>query len=57
MTERHVLGSVVVDQRDEVGVQRKVAVVVELADRHVQPGCGTDVYDGVGRQRGVLADP
>jgi hypothetical protein len=32
-------------------------VVVQLADRHVQPRRGADVHHGVGRQRGVLGDP
>ena len=44
------LGAVVVDQRDEVWVQGQVAVLAELADRDVQPGCGTDLDDGVGAQ-------
>ena len=33
---------------DEVGVQRDVAVVAELADRDAQPVGVTDVDDGVG---------
>ena len=54
---RHVGGAVVVDQLDELGVQRQVAVLAELADRDVQPGRGTDLHDRVGGQGGELADP
>src|SRR6188508_1716218 len=31
-------GAVVIDQRDQVRVQRQVAVLAELADRDMQPG-------------------
>ena len=57
MPGRHVSGAVVVDQRHQVRVQRQVAVLAELADRDVQPGCGADLHDGVGGQAGELADP
>ena len=46
-----------VDQHHQLGVQRQVAVLAELADRDVQPGCGTDLDHGVGGQGGELADP
>ena len=45
------------EQLDKLGVERHEAVVAELADRDVQPGCGTDLDDGVGGQGGELADP
>ena len=53
----HVRAAVVVDQGDQVRVQRQVAVLAELADRDVQPGPGTDLHHGVRAQGGVLADP
>ena len=43
-----VRGAVVVDQRDQVRVQRKVAVFAELADRDVQPRAGADVHHRIG---------
>ena len=46
-----------VDERDELGVQRQVAVLAELADRDVQPGPGTDQDHSIGGQAGELADP
>jgi hypothetical protein len=49
--------AVVADQRDQVGVQRQIAVVAEFADRHVQPVPGADEHDRVGEQRDELADP
>jgi hypothetical protein len=52
-----VRAAVVVDQGDQVRVQRQVAVLAELADRDVQPRAGTDLHHGAGAQRGVLADP
>ena len=52
-----VRGAVAVDQGDQLGVQRQVAVLAELADRDVQPGPGADVHDRVGAQAGVFADP
>jgi hypothetical protein len=53
----HVRVSVVLDQGEQVRVQRQVAVLAELADRDVQPGGGADRDHGVGAQVGVLADP
>ncbi|HEX2401780.1 MAG TPA: hypothetical protein VHJ79_17620 [Mycobacterium sp.] len=53
----HVLHAVLIDQHDQLWVQRQVAVVVQLAHGHVQPRCSADLHDRVGRQRGVLADP
>ena len=50
-------GAVLVDQGDQVRVQRQVAVLAELADRDVQPRAGADLHDRVGLQAGVLADP
>ena len=50
-------GAVAVDEGDQLGVQGQVAVLVELADRDVQPGPGADVHDGIGLQAGVFADP
>ena len=52
-----VTGAVVVDEGDQVGVQRQVTVFTEFADRDVQPWAGADLHDRVGAQRGVLADP
>jgi hypothetical protein len=52
-----VAGAVVVDQGDQVRVQRQVAVLAELADRDVQPRPGADLHDRVRAQGGVLADP
>ena len=52
-----VTAAVVVDEGDELRVQRQVPVFAELADRDVQPRPGADVHHGVGAQRGVLADP
>ena len=52
-----VRGAVLVDQGDQVRVQRQVAVLAELADRDVQPRAGADLHDRVGLQAGVLADP
>jgi hypothetical protein len=54
---REVGGPVVIDEGDQLGVQRKVAVFAELADRDVQPRAGADQDHGIGRQAGVLADP
>jgi hypothetical protein len=42
---------------DRVWVQRQVAVVVQFADRDVQPVRGADEHDRVGLQGGELADP
>jgi len=52
-----VTGAVVVDQGDQVRVQRQVAVLAELAGRDVQPRAGADVHDRISAQRGVFADP
>ena len=57
VTGRDVGGAVAVDEGDQLGVQRQVAVLAELADRDVQPGPGADEHDGVGGQAGELADP
>ncbi len=54
---RDVLGSVGVDDLHEAWVQRQVAVLVELADRHVEPVGVADEHDGVGGQGRVLPDP
>jgi hypothetical protein len=50
-------GPVAVDEGDQLGVQRQVAVLAELADRHVQPGPGADEHHRGGLQAGELADP
>ena len=57
MVRRDVPAAVGVDQLHELGVQWQVAVLAQLADRHVQPWPGTDAHDRVGAQAGVLADP
>jgi hypothetical protein len=44
-------------ERDELGVQRDVAVVAELAERDPQPVAGADLHDGAGFQAGQLAGP
>lgn len=49
-------GEVVGDELDELGVQRDVAVVVELAEGDSQPVCVADAYDGVGLQGAQLPD-
>ena len=41
-------GGPVGEQDDEVGVQRDVAVVAQLADRDAQPVVVADLGDGVG---------
>ena len=51
-----VSGAVVADEGDQVGVQRQVSVVVEFADRDVQPMSGADEHDRIGGQGGELAD-
>jgi hypothetical protein len=50
-------GAVVADEGDQVWVQRQVAVLAQLADRHVQPVGGADEHDRVGAQADELADP
>jgi hypothetical protein len=57
MIGRDVGGAVVVDQLHQMGMQRQVAVLAQLADRDVQPGRGTDLHDRVGGQAGELTDP
>jgi hypothetical protein len=54
---RHPAVPVVVDQPHQLGVQRKVPVLAQLADRHVQPVPRPDLHDRVVRQGGVFADP
>ena len=49
-------GAVVADEGDQVRVQRQVPVVVQLADRDVEPVSGADEHDRVGGKRGELAD-
>ena len=48
-------GGPVGEQGDEVGVQRDVAVVAQLADRDAQPVAVTDEHDGVGVEVAQLA--
>jgi hypothetical protein len=48
--------AVVADEGDQVRVQRQVAVLVEFADRDVQPVRGADEHDRVGLQCGELTD-
>ena len=50
-------GAVVTDQLDQVRVQRQVPVVVQFADRDVQPVAGADLDDRFGLQAGQFADP
>src|SRR5258707_909154 len=45
------------EQLDELGVQRDVAVIAELAQRDPQPVPGADEHDRVGVQAGQLAGP
>jgi hypothetical protein len=54
---RDVGGAVGVDEGDQLGMQRQVAVLAELADRDVQPRPGADQDHGAGREAGVFADP
>ena len=42
---------------DQLGVQRHVPVVAELAERDAQPVAGADLHDRVGVQAGQLAGP
>ena len=49
--------AVVADQLDQVRVQRQVPVVVQFAERDVQPVSGADLHDCSGLQVGQLADP
>jgi hypothetical protein len=51
---RGVLSAVGVDQLHQLRVQQQVAVLAQLADRHVQPRGGADEHDGVGAQCGEL---
>jgi hypothetical protein len=57
MPGRDVRGPVLGDQRHQVWMQGKVAVLAELADRDVQTGRGADLVDRVGGQGGELPDP
>ena len=50
-------GPVTVDEGDQLGVQREVTVLAELADRDMQPRAGADMDDRSGLQAGELADP
>ena len=50
-------GAVGVDQGDQLGVQRQVAVLAQLADRDMQPRPGADEHDRIGLQAGEFADP
>jgi hypothetical protein len=54
---RDELAAVVIDEGEQVWVQRQVAVLTQLADRDVQPRAGADVHHRVGAEPGVLADP
>ena len=53
----HVALAVVGDQGHQLRVQRDVAVVVQLADRDVQPVPGADLHDRVVLEGDQLADP
>jgi hypothetical protein len=44
-------------ERDQLGMQRHVPVVAELAERDPQPVAGADLHDCVGFQAGQLAGP
>ena len=57
MVRRDLPRAVVIDQLDQLRVQRQVAVLAELPDRDVQPRSGTDLHDRVAAQVGELADP
>jgi len=56
MLGRDVPGAVGLDEVDQLWVQGKVAVLVEFADRNVEPGSGADLDDGVCAEAGELAD-
>ncbi len=47
---------VVVEQLDELRMERDVAVVVEFADRHAQPVPAVHEHDSVGGEFAELAD-
>jgi hypothetical protein len=47
----------VAEQLNQSGVQRDVAVVVELADRDAQPPGAADTTDGVGFEVAEFAGP
>jgi hypothetical protein len=51
-----VAGAVVVDELNEVWMQRQVAVLAQLADRDVQPRPAADLHDRIRAQGGVFAD-
>ena len=57
MIWRDVPGPVLVDEGQQLRVQREVAVFAQFADRDVKPRAGADVHDGISAQRGVFADP
>jgi hypothetical protein len=56
MTGWDIRGLVLIDQGDQLRVQRQVAVLAELADRDVQPRPGADQGHVPCGQAGVLAD-
>jgi hypothetical protein len=53
----HVALAVVGDEGQQLRVQRDVAVVVQLADRDVQPVPGADLHDRVVLEADQLVDP
>ena len=58
VSARDVGGPVGIDEGGQLGVQRQVAVLVELADRDVQPRARRrSSTTASARRRGVLADP
>ena len=57
MLGRDVGCAVVGDQVDQLGVQRQVAVLAELADRDVQPGSGPDLDHRIRGECSELTDP
>ena len=57
MTGWDIRGPVLIDQGDQLRVQRQVAVLTELAHGDVQPRPGADQGHVPCGQAGVLADP
>ena len=57
MTGWHMCGPVLIDQGDQLRVQRQGAVLAEFADRDVKPRPGADQDHVPGGQAGVLTDP
>ena len=57
MIWRDVPGPVGIDKGDQLGVQRQVAVLAQLADRDVQPRPRADQDHGISREAGELTDP